>query len=82
MIRRVKVVVAGLALSIILGALVFHTSANLTSSTLSAPFERKVLGTLPEAPFNLRFFTTAVKTHDSHSQQSGGGGRYVAGMLF
>ncbi|HZB47012.1 MAG TPA: YncE family protein, partial [Pyrinomonadaceae bacterium] len=30
--------------------------------TLSAPFERKVLETPPEAPFELRFFTTAVKT--------------------
>jgi hypothetical protein len=30
---------------------------------LSAPFERRVLAAaLPEAPFRLRFFTTAVKT--------------------
>ncbi len=31
-------------------------------ATLSAPFERKVLVPPGEAPFNLRFFTTAVKT--------------------
>ncbi|HYE14467.1 MAG TPA: YncE family protein, partial [Pyrinomonadaceae bacterium] len=32
------------------------------AQTLSAPFQRKVLDTAPEAPFELRFFTTAVKT--------------------
>jgi DNA-binding beta-propeller fold protein YncE/mono/diheme cytochrome c family protein len=62
MIRKLKYLVAGLALSVALGALLSHTSASQTSTTLSAPFERKVLATLPEAPFNLRFFTTAVKT--------------------
>ena len=30
--------------------------------TFSAPFQRQVLETPPEAPFELRFFTTAVKT--------------------
>ena len=62
MIRKIKYAVAGLALSIVLGALLFHTSASPVVTTLSAPFERKVLATLPEAPLNLRFFTTAVKT--------------------
>jgi DNA-binding beta-propeller fold protein YncE len=62
MVRRVKYLAAGLFLSIIFAALVFHTSANPVSITLSPPFERKILATLPEAPLNLRFFTTAVKT--------------------
>ena len=33
-----------------------------THTILSAPFQLKVLETPPEAPFELRFFTTAVKT--------------------
>lgn len=46
----------------IVGALVRHAGAQGTVS-LSAPFERRVLAAaLPEAPFKLRFFTTAVKT--------------------
>lgn len=47
----------------ILGALVRNAGAQGTA-TLSAPFERRVLAAaLPEAPFKLRFFTTAVKTN-------------------
>lgn len=41
---------------------VFPTRAALTRQTLSAAFQRRVLETPPEAPFELRFFTTAVKT--------------------
>ena len=62
MLRKVKYVVAGLGLSIILGVLVFSVNGRPVSSTLSASFERRILAPLPEAPFNLRFFTTAVKT--------------------
>src|ERR1044071_6004097 len=62
MIKKFKYIVAALALPMILSALVFHTSANPASNTLSAPFDRKVLRPLPEAPHNLRFFSTAVKT--------------------
>ncbi|HEX8560255.1 MAG TPA: DUF4214 domain-containing protein [Pyrinomonadaceae bacterium] len=36
--------------------------ATRTNQTLSAAFQRKVLETAPEAPFELRFFVTAVKT--------------------
>ncbi|HKA23112.1 MAG TPA: beta-propeller fold lactonase family protein [Blastocatellia bacterium] len=62
MIKTIKYIVAALALPMTLGALVFHTSANPSTITLSAPFERKILRPLPEAPLNLRFFSTAVKT--------------------
>src|SRR5262245_32513641 len=61
MVRKIKCVVIALALAMIFGVLFFHTRANPVG-TLSAPFQRKVLATLPEAAFNLRFFTTAVKT--------------------
>ena len=34
-----------------------------SSGTLGAPFERQILApALPESPFDLRFFSTAVKT--------------------
>ncbi len=62
MIRKTKFIVLALALSLTLAALIFQVKAYQSSTTLSAPFVRKVLATLPEAPFNLRFFTTAVKT--------------------
>src|SRR5262245_15757623 len=62
MVRKVKYAVLALAFPIVFGVLMFRTSANPVSNTLSAAFERKVLATLPEAEFNLRFFTTAVKT--------------------
>src|SRR4030095_6645834 len=62
MIRKIQYIVAALALPMTLGALVFHTSANPSTITLSAPFERKILRPLPEAPLALRFFSTAVKT--------------------
>ncbi|HMG32962.1 MAG TPA: beta-propeller fold lactonase family protein [Blastocatellia bacterium] len=62
MVSKVKYAVAGIALSIMLSVAVLHTSASPASGTLSAPFERKILTPLPEAAFNLRFFTTGVKT--------------------
>src|SRR4029079_15104654 len=62
MIRKIQYAVVSLGLSIVFGAMVFHTSANPVSNTLSSPFQRKILATLPEAPLNLRFFTTGVKT--------------------
>src|SRR5215216_5290487 len=62
MIKRIKYVILGLALAMGMATVLFHTSANQTSTTLSAPFTRRILATMPEAPFNLRFFTTAVKT--------------------
>lgn len=62
MISKIKYSILGLALLLILASLLFQVRANQSFVTLSAPFTRKVLATLPEAPFNLRFFTTAVKT--------------------
>src|SRR5215213_7571572 len=62
MIKRIKYVILGLSLALGVATVIFNASANQTSTTLSAPFERRILATLPEAPFNLRFFTTAVKT--------------------
>lgn len=54
-------VLAAIVLPIV-GALVRNAGAQ-GSATLSAPFSRRVLAAaLPEAPFKLRFFTTAVKT--------------------
>ncbi|HEX3130540.1 MAG TPA: YncE family protein [Thermoanaerobaculia bacterium] len=47
----------------IVGSLVRQAGAQGPWNDLSAPFERRVLGaSLPEAPFDLRFFSTAVKT--------------------
>ncbi|HKG22312.1 MAG TPA: hypothetical protein VKC34_10460, partial [Blastocatellia bacterium] len=60
MAKKLKYLVVGLTLA--MGIFIFHTSADQINTTLSAPFERKILAPLPEAPFNLRFFTTAVKT--------------------
>jgi hypothetical protein len=37
-----------------------------TSTTLGPPFQRRILApALPESPFDLRFFSTAVKTDAS-----------------
>jgi len=50
-------------LLLVLGTLVRRAGAQATHADLSAPFERQVLApALPEAPFHLRFFSTAVKT--------------------
>ncbi|HXG94296.1 MAG TPA: YncE family protein [Blastocatellia bacterium] len=59
--KRIKFTIAALTLAAGLAALFFRASASPVSMTLSAPFERKILVPPPEAPFNLRFFTTAVK---------------------
>ena len=41
----------------------YHVAAQGTTTTLGAAFERRVLApALPESPFDLRFFSTAVKT--------------------
>ena len=68
--RRLQVLVtcaavAACALWLLSGA----SSVNATRSnqTFSEAFQRKILETPPEAPFELRFFTTAVKT-DSKGQ--------------
>jgi DNA-binding beta-propeller fold protein YncE len=65
-INRIKFIVMGLTVGIGLGWLVFNTNfragASAVHPTLSAAFERRVMSTSPEAPFQLRFFTTAVKT--------------------
>src|SRR5215216_4197046 len=60
--RRIKYTVVGLVLVAVLAALVFRAKAGPVVATLSAPFERKILVPPTEAPFELRFFTTAVKT--------------------
>lgn len=57
-----KHIIVGMAISLGLAIIGFHASAGQVRLTLSAPFERKILRTTPEAPFNLRFFTAAVKT--------------------
>ncbi|HYY97159.1 MAG TPA: YncE family protein, partial [Pyrinomonadaceae bacterium] len=64
--RRLQVLVtcaavAACALWLLSGA----SSVNATRSnqTFSEAFQRKILETPPEAPFELRFFTTAVKTN-------------------
>ncbi|HEY0384949.1 MAG TPA: YncE family protein, partial [Pyrinomonadaceae bacterium] len=64
--NRIKFIVLGLTMSISCVWLLFRANtgagAAATHATLSAAFERRVLATSPEAPFQLRFFTTAVKT--------------------
>src|SRR5690348_12212773 len=45
----------------------FSSSPPASHATLSAPFERKILVPPGEAPLELRFFSTAVKT-DSKGQ--------------
>src|SRR5215216_1019216 len=60
--RKIKYTVVGLVLVAVLAALVFRANAGPVVATLSAPFERKILEPPTEAPFELRFFTTAVKT--------------------
>ncbi|HJQ68901.1 MAG TPA: beta-propeller fold lactonase family protein [Blastocatellia bacterium] len=63
MIKGVKYAVLGLSLCLGLVTLLTRTTASQAASTLSAPFTRKILEPRPEAPFKLRFFTTAVKTN-------------------
>ena len=69
-INRIKIIVLSLTMSVGIGWLLFQTNfwagASATHLNLSAAFPRRVLATSPEAPFQLRIFTTAVKT-DSRS---------------
>ena len=60
--RRLQWLVIAVTVAAGLASYLFRTSAAPLGATLSAPFERKILQPPPEAPFNLRFFTTAVKT--------------------
>jgi hypothetical protein len=63
--RKLKLFVAASFLAAGAGWLLFAAStarATRTNQTFSAAFQRRVLETAPEAPFELRFFTTAVKT--------------------
>ncbi len=64
--KRLKILVlaAAAGCAIIWSALSFtsRASARATHVPLSAPFEIRVLATTKEAPLELRFFTTAVKT--------------------
>lgn len=60
--RQIQWLVITIALATGLASFLFRTSAAPIGATLSAPFDRKILTPPPEAPFNLRFFTTAVKT--------------------
>src|SRR5688500_17496645 len=63
--------VIGVALVVCIGAINHRVSAH-ARPPLSAPFTLSVLATSDEAPFHLRFFTTAVKT-DSE-------GRIITGL--
>src|SRR6185295_121956 len=60
--RQIQWLVIAIALAAGLASFLFRTSAAPLGATLSAPFERKILAPPPEAPLNLRFFTTAIKT--------------------
>jgi hypothetical protein len=40
----------------------WRVNATRSNQTFSESFQRKILETPPEAPFELRFFETAVKT--------------------
>ena len=65
--RKLKLCAAAVVCAACGGWLLFRTSsagATRINQTFSAPFERKILETPPEAPFQLRFFTTAVKSVD------------------
>jgi DNA-binding beta-propeller fold protein YncE/cytochrome c553 len=68
--RKLKLFVCAAVLSAGVGWLLFAGStarATRINQTFSAAFQRHVLETPPEAPFELRFFETAVKT-DSKGQ--------------
>jgi 6-phosphogluconolactonase (cycloisomerase 2 family) len=63
--NNVKFVVLAAAVCVGLVWFIFHAgaaSASQSNLTLSASFERRILAPTEEAPFDLRFFTTAVKT--------------------
>lgn len=60
--KRLKYAVLAISLCSGLALWVLQANARPAFATLSAPFERRILETRPEAPFQLRFFTTPVKT--------------------
>src|SRR5436853_2844555 len=60
--RQIQWLVIVIALAAGLASFLLRTSAAPLGATLSAPFKRKILTLPPEAPLDLRFFTTAVKT--------------------
>ncbi|HEX8115736.1 MAG TPA: YncE family protein, partial [Pyrinomonadaceae bacterium] len=62
---KLKLFVAAVALAALAAGLLFKAwpaGAAPAAQSLSAPFQRRTLEMAPEAPFELRFFTTAVKT--------------------
>ncbi|HKY04009.1 MAG TPA: YncE family protein, partial [Blastocatellia bacterium] len=60
--KRLKYAVLAISLCSGLALWMIQASAHPAFATLSAPFERRILEPRPEAPFQLRFFTTPVKT--------------------
>jgi hypothetical protein len=63
--NHVKFVVLAATAGVALLWFIFQDSAaraSQTNLTLSAPFTRRILAPTEEAPFDLRFFITAVKT--------------------
>ncbi len=60
--KRLKYAVLAVSLCSGLALWIMQASAHPAFATLSAPFERRILEPRPEAPFQLRFFTTPVKT--------------------
>ncbi|MET0622433.1 MAG: DUF4214 domain-containing protein [Pyrinomonadaceae bacterium] len=66
MCRQPKLFVTAAGLAAVAAWLLYAASgatATRTNQTFSAAFQRRVLETAAEAPFELRFFTTAVKTN-------------------
>jgi hypothetical protein len=61
MIKTIKYGALGLAFCFGMAAQLVHISAHAARLTLTVPFERRILEPRPEAPFNPRFFTIAVK---------------------
>ena len=62
MVKQVKCLVIAAAACLLAASWMFRAGANPAFAQLSAPFERQVLVPPGEAPFELRMFTTAVKT--------------------
>jgi DNA-binding beta-propeller fold protein YncE len=63
--RKLKLFVTAFTLAACAAWLLFKAlpaGSAAPGQTFSGPFQRQVLETPPEAPFELRFFTTAVKT--------------------
>jgi DNA-binding beta-propeller fold protein YncE len=62
MVKRVKCLVVVAAACLLVASWMFRAGAAPAVAQLSAPFERQILVPPGEAPFELRMFTTAVKT--------------------